>query len=113
VKASRRRFPHRTSRYCQVAVRPKRAVCNRSVEGVEPLGRWKLRQIDLEAWPSVTALGRDYIRLIHGPGASTCFHFHTELGLLPPRRAQKSESAAELRSAAAAPAHANEVAGDL
>jgi hypothetical protein len=71
------------------------------------LGLRKLHQIYLEAQPPIVALGPNYIRLIRDPRASTCFHFHSELGLLPPRCAQKSESAAKLRSTAAAPAHAN------
>jgi hypothetical protein len=107
VKAGGRRFLHGTSRHYQVAVRLKRAVGDRSVEGARPLARRKLRRIDLEAWPPVAALGPDYIRPICVPRASTCFHFHSELGLPPPRRAQKSKGAAELRSTAVAPAHAN------
>jgi hypothetical protein len=71
------------------------------------MGRRKLRRIDLEVQSPVAALGLDYIRLTRGPRASTCFHLHSRLGLPPPRCAQESESAVELRSAAAAPAHAN------
>jgi hypothetical protein len=107
MRAGERRFLYRTSRYCQVVVRPKRAVGDRSVEGAGPLGRHKLRRIDLEAWPPVAVLGPGYIRPTRSPGASTCFHFHSGLELSPPRRAQKSERAAELRSAAAVPAHAS------
>jgi hypothetical protein len=107
MKAGRRRFPHRTSRYCQLAARPKGVIGNRFVEGAGPLGHRKLRRIDLEAWPPVAALGPDYIRPTHGPGTSTCFHFQSEVGLPPPRHAQKSESAAELRSSIAAPSHAS------
>jgi hypothetical protein len=77
------------------------------------LGRCKLRRIDLEARPPIAMLGPNYIRPTRDPGASTCFHFHSELWFPPPRRAQKSKSAAELRSAAAAPVHANQVVGDL
>jgi hypothetical protein len=62
VKAGRHRFPHGTSRYYRVAVRPKRAVGDRSVEGARPLGRRKLRWADLEVWPPVAVLGPDYIR---------------------------------------------------
>jgi hypothetical protein len=86
---------------------------NRFVEGAVPLGHRKLRQIDLEARPPVATLGPDYIRPTRSPRASTCFHFHSELGFPPPRHAQKSESDAKLRSPTAAPAHANQVVGDL
>jgi hypothetical protein len=107
VKDGECKFPHGTSRYCQVAFRLKRIVGDRSVEGVGLLGRCKLHRIDLEARPPVAALGPDYIRLTRSLGASICFHFHSELELSPPCRAQKSESTAEFRSATAAPAHAN------
>jgi hypothetical protein len=85
VEAGEHRFPHGTSHYYQVAIRPERAIGNRSVEGIRPLGHHKLHRIDLEARPPVAALGPDYIRPTRGPGASTCFHFHSELGLPPPR----------------------------
>jgi hypothetical protein len=85
----------------------------RSVEGARPLGRRKLHRKDLEARPPVAALGPDYIRSPRGPGAFTCFHFHSEVGLSPLRRAQKSENAVELRSAIVVPSHVSEVAGDL
>jgi hypothetical protein len=71
------------------------------------LGHRKLHRIDLEAQLHVAALGPHYLKTTRGPGASTFFHFRSELGLSPPRYAQKSESAAELRSAAAVLAHAN------
>jgi hypothetical protein len=70
-----RRFPHGTSRYCQVAIRSERAIGKRSVEGAGPLSHRKPRWVDLEARPLVAALGPDYIRPTQGPGASTCFHF--------------------------------------
>jgi hypothetical protein len=113
VKAGRRRFPHGTSRYCQVAVRPKRAVGNRSVEGAEPLGRRKLRRIDLKAWPLVTALGRNYIKPTRGPGGLHLLPFPHRARVASTTLCTKSGSAAELRSAAATLAHANEVTGDL
>jgi hypothetical protein len=112
AKAGEHRFPHGTSRYCQVAVRSKRVVGDRSVEGTRPLSCRKLHRIDLKARPTVAVLGPDYIRPPRDPGASTCFHFRLELGLPPPCRAQKSESAAELRFATTAPSHASEVASD-
>jgi hypothetical protein len=77
------------------------------VEGARPLGRRKLRRIALEARPPVAALGPDYIRPPCSPGASTCFHFRSKLGLPPSRRAQKSENAAEFRSTTVAPSHAS------
>jgi hypothetical protein len=46
----------------------------------------------------VAPLGPDYIRSIRGPRASTCFHFHSELGFRRRAVSRESSSAAELRS---------------
>jgi hypothetical protein len=73
------------------------------------LGRRDSCRIDLGTWPPVAPLRPDYIRPICGPETFTCFHFHSELGfhrLVVPR---ESKSTTKLRSAAAAPVHANQV----
>jgi hypothetical protein len=49
-------------------------------------------------------------RLLRSPGASTCFHFHSELGFRRRVVSRESSSATELRSAAAATSHANQIA---
>jgi hypothetical protein len=77
------------------------------------LGRRDSRRIDLGTWPPVAPLRPDYIRLFRGLGAFTCFHFHSELGFHHRAVLKESGSATELRSAAAAPVHANQVTCDL
>jgi hypothetical protein len=77
------------------------------------LGRHDSRQIDLGAWPHDVLLGPDYIRPLRVPGAFTCFHFHSELGFHRRAVPRESNNTTELRSAAAAPAHVNQVDRDL
>jgi hypothetical protein len=95
---------------------PKRAVGDRSVEGTGPLGRRKLRQIDLKDWPPVEALGRNYIRPTRGPRGLHLLPFPLEvrvatfhrralqrkappsLGPPPPRPRMRTKSLVTFRS---------------
>jgi hypothetical protein len=74
-----------------------------------PLGRRDLRQRDVEACSPIASLGPDYIRPLHSPKASTCFHFHSVLGFRRRSMLRESSSATKLRSATAATSHANQV----
>jgi hypothetical protein len=65
-----------------------------------------LCQKDVEVCPPIVPLGPDYIRLLHDPGASTCFHFHLVLGFRHGTAPRKNSSAAELRSATTVTSHA-------
>jgi hypothetical protein len=54
-------------------------------------------------------LGPNYIRLLRGLGASTCFHFHSVLGFRRRLELRENSGAAKLRSSTTANSHANQI----